>query len=52
MIQYISGTLTFKTPVMAIIETIGIGWELKIPISTYEQLPTIGNLVNCLLICI
>jgi len=43
MIQYISGTLTFKTPVMAIIETIGIGWELKIPISTYEQLPTIGK---------
>jgi Holliday junction DNA helicase RuvA len=28
---------------MAIIETIGIGWELKIPISTYEQLPTIGK---------
>lgn len=43
MIQYISGTLTFKTPVMAIIETTGIGWELKIPISTYEQLPTIGK---------
>jgi len=43
MIQYISGTLTFKTPVMVIIETTGIGWELKIPISTYEQLPTIGK---------
>ena len=40
MIQYISGTLTFKTPVLAIIETMGIGWELKIPISTYEKLPT------------
>lgn len=43
MIQYISGTLTFKTPVLAIIETMGIGWELKIPISTYEKLPTAGK---------
>ncbi|MEN6444750.1 MAG: Holliday junction branch migration protein RuvA [Candidatus Cloacimonas sp.] len=43
MIQYISGTLTFKTPILAIIETMGIGWEIKIPISTYEQLPVVGT---------
>ncbi len=48
MIQYISGTLTFKNPVMAIIETMGIGWEIKIPISTYEVLPSIGK--NCKLL--
>ncbi|HQO17945.1 MAG TPA: Holliday junction branch migration protein RuvA [Candidatus Cloacimonas sp.] len=43
MIQYLSGTLIYKTPVMAIIETMGIGWELKIPISTYEVLPVAGK---------
>ncbi len=31
MIQYLSGTLIHKTPVMAIIETMGIGWELRNP---------------------
>lgn len=43
MIQYLKGDLTYKSPVMAIIETMGIGWEIKIPISTYEQLPDLGK---------
>jgi len=43
MIQYIKGTLTYKSPVMAIIETLGLGWELKIPISTFEALPVLGS---------
>lgn len=43
MIQYIKGTLSYKSPVMAIIETVGIGWELRIPISTYENLPDKGS---------
>ena len=43
MIQYIRGVLTHKSPVMAIIEAMGIGWELKIPISTYEALPALGK---------
>lgn len=42
MIQYIKGTLNYKSPVMAIIETMGIGWELRIPVSTYELLPDRG----------
>lgn len=42
MIQYIKGILSYKSPVMAIIETMGIGWELKIPISSYEVLPAVG----------
>ncbi|MDY0150747.1 MAG: Holliday junction branch migration protein RuvA [Candidatus Cloacimonas sp.] len=42
MIQYIKGTLSYKSPIMAIIEAMGIGWELKIPISTYEVLPDKG----------
>lgn len=43
MIEYISGILKQKSPVKAIIEAMGIGWELRIPISTYETLPVIGQ---------
>jgi Holliday junction DNA helicase RuvA len=43
MIQYLKGSLAQKSPVMAIIETMGIGWELKIPISTFELLPEVGK---------
>ncbi|MDD2227821.1 MAG: Holliday junction branch migration protein RuvA [Candidatus Cloacimonetes bacterium] len=48
MIQYLKGTLTHKSPVLAVIETMGIGWEIKIPISTFELLPAIG--VECTLL--
>ena len=47
MIEYIKGILTQKSPVLAVIETVGIGWEIKIPVSTYESLPPVGN--ECLL---
>jgi holliday junction DNA helicase RuvA len=43
MIHYIKGILTQKSPVNAVIETMGIGWELKIPVSTFETLPKIGE---------
>jgi Holliday junction DNA helicase RuvA len=43
MIHYIKGILQHKSPVMAIIEASGIGWELRIPISTYEKLPAVGK---------
>ncbi len=48
MIHYIKGELAFKSPVVAIIETMGIGWELRIPISTYEQLPELGKICTLL----
>jgi Holliday junction DNA helicase RuvA len=48
MIQYLKGDLTYKSPVMAIIETMGIGWEIKIPISTFEQLPDLGKITTLL----
>jgi len=48
MIHYLKGELTYKSPVVAIIETMGIGWELKIPISTYEQLPELGRVCTLL----
>jgi Holliday junction DNA helicase RuvA len=47
MINYIKGILTQKSPVVATIETMGLGWELRIPVSTYENLPKLGS--ECLL---
>lgn len=45
MINYVNGTLTHKSPILAVIEAAGIGWEIKIPVSTYEKLPHLGE--NC-----
>nr|MDK2851478.1 holliday junction helicase RuvA [Candidatus Cloacimonadota bacterium] len=39
MIHYINGILKHKSPVAAIIDVHGIGIELRIPVSTYENLP-------------
>jgi len=39
MIHYIKGILKHKSPMEAVIESMGIGWELRIPVSTYETLP-------------
>ncbi len=44
MIHHIKGTLVSKSPVAAVIETaLGLGFELRIPISTFEQLPAPGQ---------
>ncbi len=43
MIHYIRGILKQKSPMEAVIETMGIGWEIKIPVSTYERLPKLGQ---------
>lgn len=43
MIAYIRGTLVEKTPTRAVIEAAGVGYELLIPISTYEKLPREGG---------
>lgn len=43
MIHHLTGILKHKTPVLAVLETGGIGWELRIPVSTYEVLPAVGN---------
>lgn len=39
MISHINGVLVSKTPMIAVLESAGIGWELQIPLSTYEKLP-------------
>ena len=43
MIAYIRGTLVEKEPTRAVIEARGVGYELLVPLSTYEKLPRTGN---------
>ena len=43
MIAYIRGTLAEKEPMRAVVEAAGVGYELLIPLSTYEKLPRTGS---------
>ncbi len=43
MIHFIRGILDQKTPALAVIEAGGIGYELGIPLSTFDALPPIGS---------
>ena len=43
MIAYIKGVLVEKDPTRAVIEAAGVGYELIIPISTYDRLPRKGE---------
>lgn len=43
MIAYVRGILAEKSPTRAVLEAAGIGYELLIPISTYEKLPREGS---------
>ena len=42
MIAYVRGVLAEKSPTRAVLEAAGVGYELLIPISTYEKLPREG----------
>ncbi|HEY4650071.1 MAG TPA: Holliday junction branch migration protein RuvA [Pontibacter sp.] len=39
MIVYIDGKLTYKDPTYVVIDVNGIGYQIKIPLSTYSSLP-------------
>ena len=50
MIAYIRGVLAEKEPTRAVIEAGGVGYELLVPLSTYEKMPRTGSEVK-LLVC-
>ena len=48
MIAYVRGTLVEKEPTRAVIEAAGVGYELLVPLSTYDRLPKAGSEVKLL----
>lgn len=48
MIAYIRGTLAEKDPTRVVIEAAGVGYELTIPLSTFDRLPKTGAEVKML----
>ena len=45
MIAFLKGTLEVKEPNRAVLDVNGVGYELSIPLSTYEKLPPVGERV-------
>ena len=48
MIAYLRGELVGKEPTRAVVEAAGVGYELLIPLSTYDKLPRTGSEVKLL----
>ncbi len=46
MITSIQGTLTAATPLRAIVELNGFGYEVNVPVTTAEKLPVVGAIVK------
>lgn len=46
MIAYIRGVLDHKEPNRVVMDVGGVGYEIFIPLSTYQQLPAIGDQVK------
>ncbi len=46
MIEYVRGILTEKEIAGATVEAQGVGYEINIPLSTYERLPALGTEVK------
>jgi len=43
MFNHVKGTLTYKAPAEAVVEAGGVGYLFRIPVSTYEALPSMGK---------
>ncbi len=46
MITYLSGTLVEATPLRAVVELNGLGYEVHVPVTTAERLPVAGKPVK------
>lgn len=49
MIHHLEGTLSIKEPARAVVDVHGVGYELLIPLSTYDKLPDPGK--PCRILC-
>ncbi|MEM9226923.1 MAG: OB-fold domain-containing protein, partial [Verrucomicrobiota bacterium] len=45
MIVHLRGTLQSATPLSAVVDVQGVGYEVHIPVTTAEKLPAIGESV-------
>ena len=48
MIAYVRGVLTEKDPARVVVEAAGVGYEVLIPLSTFDRLPKAGGEVKLL----
>ncbi len=48
MIGKLTGTLGDKNPPQVLVECSGVGYEVQVPISTYHNLPSLGDKVSLL----
>jgi Holliday junction DNA helicase RuvA len=48
MISYVRGALDHKEPNRVIVDVNGLGYEVFVPLSTYQELPAIGDQVKLL----
>lgn len=46
MIAFLDGVISHKEPVFAVLDCAGVGYEVNIPLSTYDKLPEIGKKVK------
>jgi Holliday junction DNA helicase RuvA len=46
MITFLEGTLVECSPLRAVVETHGVGYEVNIPVTTAEKLPALGQAVK------
>ena len=50
MITFLHGTLVEKYPTRAVLDINGIGYEVFIPLSSYDRLPSIGEVCHILIV--
>ena len=49
MFNYLKGLLTYKSSLNIVVECVGVGYDVNIPLSTYEKLPSVDSEVKVLI---